>query len=380
MKARFQVLGLLVIALLILGVIGIPMLEPAGAEPTNTQANANANTNTNTSTVVVPQEQAVINVVKNVGPAVVSVIVKDRVRGYDFFYGAIDQQREGLGSGVIFDKRGYVLTNNHVVEGADEIKVVLTDGREFAATIAGTDPSNDIAVLKLDTQGAALPTAKLGDSSKVQVGQTAIAIGTPYDMEFQNTVTVGVISALGRNLRTENRNSQSVITDVMQTDASINPGNSGGPLLNTQGEVIGINTAILGSAQGMGFSIPINTAKEIMNDLIEYGYVKRPYIGIYGQSIGKEALVEYFNYTGEGGVWIAQVVAGGPAERAGLRAGDVILEIDREKITDMDQLKSILNTKGIGKEVKILALTKKGLQVVNVKIGETPAPTKEAKK
>jgi serine protease Do len=338
------------------------MLEPAGAETAKT--------------VVVPQEQAVINVVKNVGPAVVSVMVKDRVRGYDFFYGAVDQQREGLGSGFIFDQRGYVLTNNHVVEGADEIKVVLTDGREFTAEIAGTDPSNDIAVLKLEIKGATLPIVALGDSSKLQVGQTAIAIGTPYDMEFQNSVTVGVVSALGRNLQTESRNAQSVIPGVVQTDASINPGNSGGPLLNTQGQVIGINTAILGSAQGMGFAIPINTAKEIVNDLITYGFVKRPYIGIYGQSIGKEALAEYFNYTGEGGIWIAQVVAGSPADRAGLRAGDVILEIDREKVMDMDQLKTLLSAKGIGKDVKVLTITKKGLQVITVKVGESPAPSK----
>lgn len=366
MKGKLQLLGLFVVALLILGIYGIPMLEPVGAETAKT--------------VVVPQEQAVINVVKNVGPAVVSVMVKDRVRGYDFFYGPVDQQREGLGSGVIFDKRGYVLTNNHVVEGADEIKVVLTDGREFTAEVAGTDPSNDIAVLRLDSNGAALPIAALGDSGKLEVGQTAIAIGTPYDMEFQNSVTVGVVSALGRNLQTESNNAQSVITGVIQTDASINPGNSGGPLLNTQGEVIGINTAILGSAQGMGFAIPINTAKEIMNDLIEYGYVKRPYIGIYGQSIGKEALDEYYNYTGEGGIWIAQVINGGPAAQAGLQAGDVILEVDRTKVMDMDQLKQILSQKGIGKEVKVLAMTKKGLQVITVKIGETPAPSKTTNK
>lgn len=366
MKAKFQILGLLVVGLLILGITGIPMLEPAGAETANT--------------VVVPQEQAVINVVKNVGPAVVSVIVKDRVRGYDFFYGPVDQQREGLGSGFIFDKRGYVLTNNHVVEGADEIKVVLTDGREFIAEIAGTDPSNDIAVLKMETQGASLPIAALGDSDQIQVGQTAIAIGTPYDMEFQNTVTVGVVSALGRNLQTGSRNSQSVITGVIQTDASINPGNSGGPLLNTQGQVVGINTAILGSAQGMGFAIPINSVKEVVNDLMEYGYVKRPYIGIYGQAIGKEALEEYFNYKGEGGVWVAQVVAGSPAAKAGLQAGDVILEIDRQKVTDMDVLKKILSEKGIHKDVKVLTLSKKGLQVITIKIGESPAPTKTKSK
>lgn len=369
MKRKVQVIGLVLLGLFILGIFGNSLLH--ADEPTAKQQ-------AQQQVIVVPQEQAVINAVKTVGPAVVSIVVKDVVRGYDFFLQPYEQQTEGIGSGFIFDKRGYVLTNNHVIQGADEIKVILIDKREFSATILGSDPQNDIAVLKLE-KAENLPVVELGDSDKLQVGQLTIAIGTPYGIDFQNTVTTGVVSALGRTIQSQsgegqNRTSGVVMSNIIQTDASINPGNSGGPLLDSQGRVIGINTAILGNAQGMGFAIPINTAKNIVNDLIEFGYAKRPYIGVYGQAVTADALDTYFGYKADGGVYIAQVVSGSPAEKAGLKTGDIILEVEKQKVTDMDQLKKIIQEKGIGKEVKCLVLTKKGVEVVSLKIGETPQP------
>ena len=370
MKSKVQLFGLLLLALLVLGTFGNSMLQ--ATEPAKTQQQPQ-------QLVVVPQEQAVINAVKTVGPAVVSIVVKDVVRGYDFFLQPYEEQMEGIGSGFIFDKRGYVLTNNHVIQGADEIKVILTDKREFTGEVLGADPQNDLAVVKLDN-AENLPVVTLGDSDKLQVGQMTIAIGTPYDLNFQNTVTTGVVSALGRAIQSQSQSrtgSAVSMSNLIQTDASINPGNSGGPLLDSQGKVIGINTAILGNAQGMGFAIPINTAKSIINDLIEYGYAKRPYIGIYGQAISAQTLDAYFGYKADGGVYIAQVVAGSPADKAGVKTGDIVLEVDKQKVKDMEQLKQIIQNKGIGKDIQLLVLTKKGVEVVSVKIGESPAPTKE---
>ncbi|MCK4259972.1 MAG: trypsin-like peptidase domain-containing protein [Halanaerobiales bacterium] len=360
MKKRYApIIGLFIIGLLVLAGIG-------GFPPRNVnQANAED------QVLIVPQEQAVINAVKSVGPAVVSIQVTNIVKGYDYFYGSYEQPIEGLGSGFIFDKRGFVLTNNHVIEGAEEIKVILTDGREFTAELVGSDPQTDIAILKLDAKKATLPVVSLGNSDDLQVGQLTIAIGTPYDMKFQNTVTTGVVSALGRTIQGQSRNGHSTeLENIIQTDASINPGNSGGPLLDSQGRVIGINTAIIGDAQGLGFAIPINTAKEISENLIKYGYIKRPYIGIMGQDVPEITLRNYFGFNGKGGVYVHRVVEDGPAEKSGMKDGDIILEIDRDKITGMDDLRRIIQKKGIGAEVKVLVLSDQELKVLNVKIGE----------
>jgi len=301
--------------------------------------------------LVIPKEEAIKRVVKEVGPSVVSIVTKEITEVEEHRYYPFPKERKGLGSGFIFDKKGYILTNNHVIDNADEIKVLLSDGRKVEARLIGRDPRNDLAVIKVDAKD--LPVAKLGDSNQLKAGQLAIAIGSPFDVEFSNTVTTGVVSALNRTINLGNNSG--LLEGLIQTDASINPGNSGGPLLNSQGEVIGINTAIINDAQGIGFSIPINKAKEITEDLIKYGKVKRPWLGIYGTELNKE-LVNYYNLPVENGVIIARVIIDSPAEKAGLSNNDIIIEANHQKIKEMSDLSRIIKKVGIGNELKLLVM------------------------
>lgn len=367
LKGRRSFIGLFVIGMMLLGIMSQGSWMGSKVEAKDSPS------------IIVSQEQATIQAVENVGPAVVSIMVTNVVRGVDFFNRVIEKPVEGLGSGFIFDDRGYILTNNHVINGAEEIKVILTDEREFEAEVVGADARNDLAVLKLKLDGKEkLPVAKLGDSDQLRVGQMTIAIGTPYDLDFQNTVTSGVVSALGRSIQSKSDRGVVEINNVIQTDASINPGNSGGPLLDSQGRVIGINTAILGNAQGLGFAIPINTAKGIIDDLMKYGHVRRPMIGIGGTNVSKQMLREYFGYEGAGGVYVRQVFPNSPADEAGLEEGDLILEINRHKTINMAELSKIVEDEGIGATIKVLVLTENGLDVKTVTIGESEDIYKKA--
>src|SRR5512144_36352 len=233
------------------------------------------------------------------------------------------------GSGVIVDPRGYILTNNHVVENAAAIEVRLSDDRKFPATLVGRDARTDLAVLKVESP-VALPVADLGDSDTLRVGQWAIAIGNPFGLD--RTVTAGIISATGRT-----RVGVATYESFIQTDASINPGNSGGPLLNIDGKVIGINTAIVAAGQGIGFSIPINEAKSVMAQLIASGRVVRGWLGIVIQDVTDE-LATSFGVREREGVLVADVMKGGPGEAAGLRAGDVIIDLGGAKIREVPDL------------------------------------------
>lgn len=318
--------------------------------------------------IVVSEEEAVTQVVDDVGPAVVSIITRKTEIARDFFLNPEPREREGLGSGVIFDNQGYILTNNHVIEDADAIQVMTSGGREYEAELIGRDPENDLAVIKIDADD--LPAiAPLGDSSDLQVGQLAIAIGSPYDVQFRNTVTTGVVSALDRQIRAEG----GIFENLIQTDAAINPGNSGGPLLDSQGQVIGINTAILGGpAQGIGFAMPVNKAKEVVDDLIEYGRVKRPWLGIYGTPITEE-LRSYYELEVSEGVLIMETVVNSPAHQSGLEEGDIILEADRERISDMQELQEIIRAKGIGEELSLLVQKQTGdVEPLTVELDERP--------
>ena len=266
----------------------------------------------------------------------------------------------GEGSGVIVDSKGYILTNYHVVAEADKLTIRLFDGKELKGTIQGTDPKTDLAVVHVDAKD--LPVATLGDSDKLQVGEWAIAIGSPFGLE--ETVTVGVISAKGRT-----GFGTGTYEDFVQTDASINPGNSGGPLVNIEGEVVGINAMIIQPGQGIGFAIPINLAKNIMTDLIKNREVIRPWVGIGLQDLTQD-LMEQFNLKEKGGALISQVFEGGPAEKAGLKAGDVIVNIDGEKIENsQDVVRQVLKKQvgqktefdvlREGKEIKVPIITAK---------------------
>jgi serine protease Do len=272
--------------------------------------------------------------------------------------------REGQGSGFIIDRRGYILTNNHVVEKAQEIRVTLANGEKLPATLIGRDPYSDIAVIKIAPEkvNVAVP---LGDSDKIKVGQKAIAIGNPFGLS--HTLTTGIISALGRSIETENGIE---IDEIIQTDAAINPGNSGGPLLNSSGEVIGINTAIFslsGGNQGIGFAIPINRAKEIASNIITTGRVPRPWLGIESVAIDDQ-LAYALGFPAGFGLLIQKIFPGSSADQAGFRGGDryaivgglqiiiggdLIVSIDNEKITDNRRLVSILNKKKIGQKIVI---------------------------
>ena len=313
--------------------------------------------------------QAFVEVAKKVQPSVVNVTTEKTITmkpwdryGEDFFKGSPfedffkgfgitprekgkeyrQKQRSG-GSGVIVDKEGYILTNNHVVEGADKVKIRLNDGREFTATVKGQDSRTDLAVLQIKAKD--LPVATLGDSDKLEVGEWAIAIGSPFGLE--HTVTVGVISAKGRTgLGT------GTYEDFIQTDASINPGNSGGPLINIDGEVVGINAMIIQPGTGIGFAIPINMAKQILNDLIKQGKVVRPWLGISVQDLTPE-MAEQFQVKEKEGVLVAQIHPGTGAEKGGLTSGDIIKALDDKAIKNVNELIKEIQKKKVGQKVKL---------------------------
>ncbi len=291
---------------------------------------------------------AVIEVVDKISPTVVKIEVSHHIprrRG---------SQREenisGSGSGVIFTPDGFILTNSHVVHNAAAISATLSDGRNFKASLIGDDPFTDLAVIRIDGQN--LPAAILGDSQAIRIGQLVIAIGNPFG--FQATVTAGVVSALGRSLRAGGGR---LIDNVIQTDAALNPGNSGGPLVNSRGEVIGINTAMIPWAQGICFSIPVNTAKFIAARLMKDGRITRACLGIGGQvlDIAKPALRSH-QLAGLRGVMIASIERSGAAEKAGLLEGDVIIDFNDTRVESIDDLHRLLTSDMIGQEVHLTVL------------------------
>ena len=267
------------------------------------------------------------------------------------------------GSGVIVDPSGYILTNNHVVENAQEIIVRLSDARKLTARLVGRDEKTDLAVLKVDTPGP-LPAAELGDSDRLRVGQWVIAIGNPFGLD--RTVTAGIVSATART-----RVGVATYENFIQTDASINPGNSGGPLLNLDGKVVGINTAIVAAGQGIGFSIPVNMARDVMRQLIARGRVVRGWLGIVIQDVTDE-LAGSFGVRELQGVLIADVMKGGPAEAAGVRAGDVVVEFAGETIHEVPELQRRVAAVTPGQSVTVVVVRNEARLPVTVAVGEMP--------
>ena len=284
-----------------------------------------------------------VRVAQSVGPTVVGITNKAIAR--DMFNRKYEST--GVGSGVIFKSNGYIVTNNHVIEGARELIVSLADGRTVNGELVGADEMTDIAVVKVDAKD--LPTATFGNSDEVVVGEPAIAIGNPMGLEFQGSVTVGVISALNRTLELSDRR-----VKLFQTDAAISPGNSGGALVNADGEIIGINSAKLAAdgVEGMGFAIPINTVQTIVNELLEKGYVARPYLGV--TVFDKPTAARYgYQLTIDKGVYVFQVRLDSPAGRAGLERGDVILAIEGNEVNTVTDVRNEVAAHKVGDKVKL---------------------------
>ncbi len=311
------------------------------------------------------RRDAIVTAVEKISPAVVNVSSEYEVTASpfsafganplfeSFFRDFFDEdferryKKNSLGSGVIIDgKRGFVLTNAHVIEKTGTVTVALKDEREFKAQIVGADPDSDLAVLRISSQDT-LPSVEMGNSDDLMIGETVIAIGNPFG--FSNTVTAGVISALNRSIRTEDR----IYNDFIQTDASINPGNSGGPLLNINGELIGINTAIYAKAQGIGFAIPISRARRIVSDLIRYGEVSQAWIGLSVQDIDAR-LARYLKLPREAkGVMAVAVEPDSPAEKAGIREGDIVVSVGSTKIYSGDDYYTAVRAYSAGDTVKM---------------------------
>jgi serine protease Do len=338
-----------------------------------------------------PSRNSYAPVLKNVLPSVVNIstskVVKvdhemgDRMEPFfrQFFDSGVgplegpkNHREKSLGSGVIVSPEGYILTNNHVVDGATEVKVTLSDKREFDAKIVGTDPKTDIAVLKIDATN--LKPVILGDSSKVQVGDTALAIGNPFGVG--QTVTRGIISAVGRgNLGIED------YEDFIQTDAPINPGNSGGALIDDRGELVGINTAILThseGSEGIGFAVPVNLAHQVMDQILKNGKVVRAYMGILPQDMTTE-MAKAFGQKEVRGVVVGDVTADGPAQKAGVHRGDILLEVNGKSIANSNELRMTISMMQPGTNVKLTVLRDGSERELSVKLVEMPIETAKAR-
>lgn len=306
----------------------------------------------------------IVKAAKKVGPAVVGITNKALVRD---IFNRVQLTELGTGSGVIYDKKGLIVTNNHVVEGAQEIVVSLSDGRSVTGQVLGVDAATDLAVVKIEADD--LTVATFGDSDQIMVGEPAIAIGNPLGLEFRGSVTAGVISALNRSIDLGERKFR-----LIQTDAAINPGNSGGALVNADGEVIGINSAkiAVSGVEGIGFAIPINAAKPIIADLEKQGRVLRPYLGV--SLVDKDIAERYgIDVDLQGGIYIIKVAGGGPAWKAGLRTNDIITQFDGDKISSVSDLRDKIAAKGIGATVTLTILRGGNEMTVDVMLEEMPA-------
>ena len=332
---------------------------------------------------VTPDEAINIRVYKDVSPGVVNIT--SRVVEYDFFLDPI--LREGSsGSGSIIDLEGNIVTNYHVIEDAEQLEVTLPDQSKWKASIAGVDPQNDLAVIRIRAPREKLHPVQFGESNRLVVGQKVLAIGNPF--QLHNTLTAGIISSLGRTIKSPNGNR---FEDIIQTDAGLNPGNSGGPLLNSSGELIGVNTLIFspsGANAGLGFAIPVSKVKRITNDLLKYGRVRRPYLGILAAYNITSDLAEILQLPSKQGILIAQVASYGPAAKSGLRGGnrrvrfynnllilggDIIVAIDEKQIKSYDELFDILeDTYQPGQEVDFTILRDGDRRRIKVVLGEPP--------
>jgi serine protease Do len=367
----------LLVMLLVLGQRNSRGESAAGGQPVYRAASSNPG-----ATIDAERRNAIVTATEQVSPSVISITGIYRVRTrpmYDWFWnryypGQVRTQAT-QGSGFIIDKRGYAFTNYHVIRDAERIQVTLVDGKEYPATLVGTAPTYDLALLKID--GDEFAAARLGDSDDLVVGEWAIAIGSPfgsYLADTQPTVTVGVISANHRDIK-QDEDSQQIFNDMIQTDAAINPGNSGGPLINARGEVIGVNTLIFaggsGGNVGIGFAIPINRVRRVYEELVEYGRVRDVWVGMSAVDITPQSQLA-LNLPSQSGVLIQTIEEGGPAEKAGLKAGDQIIAINGVKLQSRAHANRLIFGLGVGETVEMTVNRKDKLMTFKVTLAERP--------
>lgn len=312
--------------------------------------------------VTAGSESPVIKIAETVSPAVVGI--SNRVNVSTFF--AHQRVEKGAGSGVIFDKEGYIVTNYHVIKDADQLVVTLHDGKQVPGKVVGFDQRTDLAVVKINEKN--IKVANFGNSDKVRVGELAVAIGNPLGEELASTVTVGVISALNRSVDIDEQRFQ-----LIQTDAAINPGNSGGALVNSRGEVIGINSVKIAdiTVEGLNFAIPINTAKPIIDSIIKYGKVIRPWIGIMGGDVNPYIADEY-GLAVETGVFVSEIPPDGPAAKGGMKAGDVIIAFNGKQVKNFGDLRSHVDKQKIGDKVQVEVMRGKEKKVLTLTLEQLP--------
>ncbi|MGC8816369.1 MAG: S1C family serine protease [Candidatus Hadarchaeum sp.] len=304
---------------------------------------------------------ATLDAIERVSRSVVNISTLSQIR--DVFFRPIPLK--GMGSGVVIRSSGYILTNNHVVQGADKITVTFHDGRVMEGRVVGTCPSFDVAVIKVEAEN--LEAVEIGDSDKLRVGQPVFAVGNPFGLAGGPTVTSGVVSALGRTIQAE----RGTLDNLIQTDAAINPGNSGGPLVDENGKVIAISTAIIPFAQGIGFAIPIKVAIRCADDIIRYGRVRIPWLGIDGVSIN-EAVAYRYNIPSAVGVLVVRVVEGSPADVAGISPGDVILEFGKKPVRTIEELRRKIMSSNVGDEAQIKIIRDGQSHQVKITLGAMP--------
>ncbi|MEQ8200884.1 MAG: trypsin-like peptidase domain-containing protein [Syntrophomonadaceae bacterium] len=357
---------------------GLRQQSPGPNQPETSQSGTPAPSSLLINSPVIIGTSSIADIVEKVSPAVVNIETTTTVNSNDVFFnndffreffgdsGRVPQSnvQTGVGTGFLISADGYILTNQHVIDGASKIVVRMADtDKGLDATVVGQDYELDLAIIKVSADKK-FTTLNMGDSDRIRVGDWVVAIGNPYGLD--HTVTVGVISAKGRPINIEDR----VYRNLIQTDAAINPGNSGGPLLNTNGEVVGINTAVNYEAQGIGFAISINTAKEIIEELIRTGKVVRPYIGVWLEPMN-ETLAARLNIENSG-VIVANVIPGGPAERAGLRVNDVIVSLNDTPIKDYDGLQNYLRTRKVGEAITVKVIRNGNTLSIPVSLAEKP--------
>ena len=306
-------------------------------------------------------EKAVLDILEKISKSVVNISTIKLV--HHIFYQVVPVK--GMGSGTIIDPNGHILTNNHVVGGAEKISVTLWNGEILKGKLVGSCTVHDIAVVKVDKEG--LSAVELGDSDKLRVGQRVYAIGNPFGLAGGPTITSGVISALNRTIESETE----MLENLVQTDAAINPGNSGGPLVDLEGKMVAINTAIIPFAQGIGFAIPINSAKRCANEIVTNRISARPWLGIIGLSITEE-IARYYDLPVEHGVLVTRVIDGSPADNAGIVAGNIILRIDSIEIHSIEELVGSLHKRKVGETIKIVAVSDGEEELFKVTLSKMP--------